>query len=64
MQVKPLHQATRADITILAHAAAERDEPMELANVFHPGTPNHLAFEVDYFEHRFSLGEPVMEVEV
>lgn len=61
MQIKPLHQATRADVTALARAAAERDEPMESANVFPPGTPNHLAFEVDYFEHRFSLGEPVLE---
>ena len=61
MQIKSLHQATRADITALAHAAAERDEPSELANVFEPGTPNYRAFEIDYFEHRFALGEPVLE---
>ena len=56
--IKPLAQATRAEITALAHAAAERNEPADSANVFEPGTPNHQAFELDYFEHRLSLGEP------
>lgn len=56
--IKSLHHVTRADITALAHAAAERDEPADSANVFEPGTPNHRAFELDYFEHRLALGEP------
>ncbi|WP_114973382.1 hypothetical protein [Rhodoferax ferrireducens] len=58
MQIKPLHQATRADVTALAHAAAERDEPSEQANPFEPGTPNHRAFAVDYYQHMLA-GESV-----
>lgn len=55
--IKPLHSLTRAEITALAHAAAERDEPTDTANVFEPGTANHRAFDLDYLQHRLALSE-------
>lgn len=55
--IKPLHQVTRAEITAMAHAAAERDEPVASANVFAFGTPNYRAFELDYLERRMTLVE-------
>lgn len=62
MQIKPLHQATRTDITVLAHAAAERGEPSDQSNVFDPSSWSYRAFEIDYYEHFLSLIAPAEEV--
>lgn len=56
--IKPLHLATREEITALAQAAAERGEPIEQANPFMRGSANWQAFNLDYFERRYALGEP------
>ena len=56
--IKSLHQVTRAEITALAHAAAERGEPVAEANPFMRGSANWSAFNLDYFERRLALGEP------
>ena len=59
MNITPI---TRADITAMAHAAAENREPTDAANVFAPGTPDHSAFTDDYFEHMLALTKLAFEV--
>jgi hypothetical protein len=55
MNIKPLHQLTRADITRMAQEAADRGEPVDEANVFGRGTANWRAFNLDFFEHQNRL---------
>ena len=56
--IKPLHMVTRTDITQMAHAAAERGEPVDQANVFALGSRSWRAFQVDYLSHAQTL-EPL-----
>ena len=56
--IKPLHMVTRSDITQMAHAAAERGEPVDQANVFSVGSASWRAFQVDYLSHSMAL-EPL-----
>ena len=56
MQIKPLTQATRADVRAMAQAAANRDEPLDTANVFGIGTVKRLQFMNDYHDQIEALG--------
>lgn len=58
MEIRPLHLATREEITALAHAAFENGEPIDQANPFMRGSANWQAFNLDYFECCHALGEP------
>ena len=53
--VKPLYQLTRDEINALAHAAAERGDELDDANVFEPGTTSHTQFRSEYLKRDFSL---------
>lgn len=53
--VKPLYQLTRDEINALAHAAAERGDDLDKANVFEPGTPSHTQFRSEYLKRDFAL---------
>lgn len=46
--IKPLTHATRADVRLMAQAAANQDEPLDTANVFEVGTPNNAIFTTEY----------------
>lgn len=54
-QIKPLLQLSADEIRALAHAAAERGDDMREANVFEPGTPNHMHFRSEYLKREFAL---------
>ena len=56
MQIKPLTQATRADVRAMAQAAANSDEPLDTANVFEIGTVKGLQFINDYHDQIEALG--------
>ena len=56
MQIKPLTQATRSEVRALAQAAANRDEPLDTANVFPVGTVKRLQFINDYHDQIEALG--------
>lgn len=58
MDIRPLHLATREEITALAQAAFENGELIDQANPFMRGSANWQAFNLDYFELRHALGEP------
>lgn len=53
--IKPLHCATSADVRALAHAAAERGELLDTANVFPIGTNQHAVFTSEYLARTFEL---------
>lgn len=50
MQIKPLTQATRAEVLALAQTAANCGEPLDAANVFPVGTVQRLQFMNDYHD--------------
>ncbi len=52
MEIKPLTQATRADVRAMAQAAAERGESLDTANVFGAVCRvKRLQFMNDYHDH-------------
>lgn len=53
--IKPITRLTRAERRDLAHAAAERGEPVHEACPHEPGTPEHQQFYDDYVERRLDL---------
>ena len=53
--IRPLHTLDRGEVRELAHAAAERDEPLQQANKFEPGTQAHAWFELAYQERALQL---------
>lgn len=50
MHIKPITQATRADVRAMAQAAANRGEPLDTANVFEIRTVKRLQFMNDYHD--------------
>ena len=54
-QIKLLHRATREEVSLMAHAAAERGELLATANVFEDGTPNWTLFIREYLAHADAL---------
>lgn len=54
-QIKPLAQLSADEIRALAHAAAERGDDMNEANVFEPGTPSHIHFRSEYLKRDYAL---------
>ena len=55
--IKPLHTLTRSEIRELAHAAAERGEPVAEANPYPADSTNGINFQHDYQERALELCE-------
>ncbi|CAN5298406.1 hypothetical protein BH10PSE16_BH10PSE16_01130 [soil metagenome] len=55
MHIKPLAHVTHAEVIALAQAAANRQEPLDDANVFEIGTNNHAVFNTEYLAHMHEL---------
>lgn len=53
--IKPIAQSTPDDVRAMAQAAAERDEPLDTANVFAVGTQSHALFTSEYLVHFAAL---------
>lgn len=53
--IKPLAQATPAEVRAMAQAAALRDEPLDQCNVFPIGTGQHTLFTNEYLARTFEL---------
>jgi hypothetical protein len=48
MHIKPLNTLTPAEVTDLAHAAADRGEPLDAANPYAAGSARHDRFAAAY----------------
>lgn len=57
MQIKPISQLGRDEVQELAQAAADNGEPLHVANVFEPGTTQHVAFNHAYWTRHKELTE-------
>jgi hypothetical protein len=57
MQVKLLTQLTTVEIRHLARTAANRDDPLDIANVFPIGTEQHAVFTTEYLSQFSALDE-------
>ena len=57
MQVKLLTQHTTAEIRHLAQTAANRDDPLDIANAFPIGTEHHAVFTTEYLSQFSALDE-------
>lgn len=52
--IKPIASLTRPELRDLAHAAADRGDPLHECNPCEPDTTPYLNFEHDYLERRLS----------
>lgn len=53
--IKPLSLVTREEVRLLAQAAAERDEPLDTANIFAHGSDHHRHFRCDFLQRQRAL---------
>ncbi len=49
MAIQPIEAVSRREITELAEAAADNQQPLQDANPFEPGSDNSRHFEIDYW---------------
>lgn len=61
MQIKLLIQLTTSEVRLIARSAANRDEPLDTANVFAIGTDHHAAFTTAYLSQLSVLEEVAQE---
>ena len=64
MQVKLLSQITTAEIRHLARTAANRDDPLDIANVFPIGTEHHAVFTTEYLSQFSALDEAGQDMQL
>lgn len=50
-----LSQVSRQTVSDMAKGAADRGEPLDVANVFEHGSDHHRAFRIDYLKRQNAL---------